>query len=117
MRSYRFLIRRLKWKDEQTYSIIVSIPITLSSPGDEELAVLEEDGVKGRYASVERILELPGDKVEWRMATSSSAGGLIPQFITDAVLPEAIAKVCVSLMMCRHTTKKECYLARTYHIS
>ena len=95
----------------------MSIPITLSSPGDEELAALEEKGVKGHYASVERILELPGDKVEWRMATSSSAGGLIPQFITDAVLPEAIAKVYFSLLRCQPTTKKKCYLARTYHFS
>ena len=84
----------------------MSIPITLSSPGDEELAVLEEKGVKGRYTSVERILELPGDKVEWRMATSSSAGGRIPQFITDAVLPEAIAKVYFTLLICRPTTEK-----------
>lgn len=71
----------------------MSIPINLSSPEDEDLAALEEKGVKGRYASIERILELPGDKVEWRMATSSSAGGLIPQFITDAVLAEAVSRV------------------------
>ena len=95
----------------------MSIPITLSSPGDEELAALEEKGVKGHYASVQCIVELPGDKVEWRMATSNSAGGLIPQFITDAVLPEAIAKVYFSLLICRPPTKKECYLARTYHFS
>lgn len=103
---YLFLIQRLKWKDKQTYSIVVSIPITLSSPGDEEFAVLEEKGVKGRYASIERILELPGDKVEWRMATSSSAGGRIPQFITDAVLPEAIAKVYFTLLIRQPTTEK-----------
>ena len=65
----------------------MSIPITLSSPEDEDLAALEEKSVKGRYASVERILELPGDKIEWRMALSSSPGGLIPQFITDSVVP------------------------------
>jgi len=54
--------------------------------------------VKGRYASVERILELPGDKVEWRVAASSSAGGWIPQFITDAVMPEALARVCLTFL-------------------
>ena len=83
----------------QTYRIIISVPITLSSPEDEDLAALEEKGVKGRYASVERILELPGDKVEWRMAVSSSAGGRIPQVITDAILPEAVAKVCLNFLI------------------
>ena len=77
----------------QTSRIIVSIPITLSSPEDEALAALEEKGVKGRYASVERILELPGDMIEWRMALSSSPGGLIPQFITDSVVPQEVSKV------------------------
>ena len=71
----------------------MSVPISLSSPEDEELATLEEKGVKGRYASVERILELPGDRVEWRMALASSPGGLIPQFITDSVVPQEVSKV------------------------
>lgn len=56
------------------FRIITSIPIDLSSPGDEELAKLEEKGVKAKYASVEQILELPDGKVEWKMATSSSPG-------------------------------------------
>lgn len=71
----------------------MSVPIVLSSPEDDELIALEEKGVKGRYASVERILELPGDKVEWRMAVSGSPGGLIPQFISDFVMPQEISKV------------------------
>jgi hypothetical protein len=79
----------------------VSIPINLSSPEDEALAALEEKGVKARYASVERILELPGDKVEWRMATASSAGGLIPQFLTDFALPEAVSKVILNISIHR----------------
>ena len=77
----------------------MSIPINLSSPEDEALAALEEKGVKGHYAGVERILELPGDKVEWRMATTSSAGGLIPQFLTDFVLAETVSKVILSILM------------------
>ena len=77
----------------------MSIPIDLSSPEDEALAALEEEGVKGRCASLQRILELPGDKIEWRMATTSSAGGLIPQFVTDSVLPEAVSKVIPSILM------------------
>lgn len=91
------LTGRLKRRGSRTHSIIVSIPIDLSSPEDEALAALEEKGVKGRYASVERILELPGDKVEWRMATCSSARGLIPQFLTDLALPEAISKVVLNI--------------------
>lgn len=82
----------------------MSIPITLSSPEDENLAALEEKGVKGRYASVERILELPGDKVEWRMAAASSAGGLIPQPVTDFAMPEAVSRVGPSPPMYRSTT-------------
>ena len=76
----------------------MSVPITLSSEEDEDLAALEEKGVKGRYASVERILELPGDKIEWRMAVSSSPGGLIPQFITDSVVPQEVSKVGSNLL-------------------
>lgn len=49
--------------------------------------------MKGRYASVESILELSGDRVEWRMAVSSSPGGLIPQFISDSVVPQEVSKV------------------------
>ena len=97
--SFSPLVRRLNGRGSQTYRIIVSIPIDLSSPEDETLAALEEKGVRGRYASVERILELPGDKVEWRMATSSSAGGLIPQFLTNFVLPEAVSKVILNFLM------------------
>jgi len=85
-------VKQLSEVDSKREGIIVSIPITLSSPEDEDLAALEEKGVKGRYASVERILELPGDKVEWRMAAASSAGGLIPQSITDFVMPEAVSR-------------------------
>jgi len=75
----------------------VSIPINLSSSEDEDLAALEEKGVKGRYASVERILELPGDKIEWRVALSSSPGGLIPQFINDSVMPQGVSHVRLNL--------------------
>lgn len=48
--------------------IIVSIPIDLSS--DPELSKLEEPGVRGLYAAVERIKELDDGKVEWRCAHS-----------------------------------------------
>ncbi|KAG6327390.1 hypothetical protein ID866_11699, partial [Astraeus odoratus] len=52
--------------------IIVSIPIDVSE--DEELAKLEKQAVRGRYAAVERLLELDNGEVEWRMATSATPG-------------------------------------------
>lgn len=51
--------------------IIVSIPIDLSS--DPELSKLEEPGVRGFYAAVERIKELDDGKVEWRCAHCRAA--------------------------------------------
>lgn len=74
-------------------SITVSIPVDLTSPGDEDLANLEDKGVRGRYVSVERILELENGNVEWRMATSSSPGGSIPTFIAESTMSSQIAKV------------------------
>lgn len=62
-------------------SIIVSIPIDLTG---DELAKLEEKGVKGRYVSVERIMELEDGNIEWRMATSSTPGGSIPSMFVEA---------------------------------
>ena len=62
--------------------MIVSIPVDLSP--DPELAKMEEKGVKARYASVELLTELESAKTEWKMATTSRAEGLIPQFLTEA---------------------------------
>jgi hypothetical protein len=73
--------------------IIVSLSIDLSSKGDEELAKLQEKGVKGRYVSVERIKELDNGNTEWRMATSSTPGGSIPNFIVESTMAKKIASV------------------------
>ena len=67
------------------------MPVDVSE--DPEAAKLEEKGVKGRYASVERILELDNGKVEWRMATSSTPGGNIPQFVADSSMASTISNV------------------------
>lgn len=75
--------------------IIISIPIDLSSSADSELAKLEEKGAKGRYVSVERIMELEGGKTEWLMATSSVAGGMIPQFMVESTMASKISEVCI----------------------
>jgi hypothetical protein len=68
---------------------VVSIPVDLT--GDAELAKLEEKGVKGRYVSVERIIELPDGGLEWRMATSSTPGGRIPTFISESAMAGKIS--------------------------
>lgn len=73
--------------------IIVSLAIDLSSKGDEDLLKLEEHGVKGRYVSVERIVELENGNTEWRMATSSSPGGSLPNFLVESTMAKKIASV------------------------
>jgi hypothetical protein len=75
-------------------SLFISIPVDLSS--DPELAKLEEKGVKGHYASVESIKELPNGNTEWRMATSSSPGGRLPTFIVDNTMASTISAVSTS---------------------
>lgn len=85
--------------------MIVSIPIDLSV--DEELAKIEEMGTKGRYVSVERLLELGDGKIEWRMATSSTPGGRIPSFVSEHSLPGQIAAVCTSPRTPCHITHSD----------
>lgn len=75
------------------FSIIVSIPIDVTGPGDEDLAKLEEKGVHGRYTSAERLSVLENGMIEWRMATSSTAGGNIPTFVAERSIDSSIAKV------------------------
>jgi Protein of unknown function (DUF3074) len=72
---------------------MVSIPVDLTVPGSEELLKLEESGVKGRYVSVERLIELENGKTEWRMATSSNPGGNIPGFLSESMMDDKIAQV------------------------
>ncbi|KAH8827018.1 hypothetical protein DL96DRAFT_1710171 [Flagelloscypha sp. PMI_526] len=70
--------------------LVVSIPVDLS--GDHEASQLEAAGVRGKYVSVEQLVELENGSVEWRMATSSSPGGRIPSFIVDSTMASTIAK-------------------------
>lgn len=49
--------------------------------------------MRGKYVSVELVREVEnGARVEWRMATSSDAGGNIPRFMTNSALPKSIAE-------------------------
>ncbi|KAI0005992.1 hypothetical protein BJV74DRAFT_875084 [Russula compacta] len=69
--------------------LFISIPVDLSS--DPELARLEEKGVRGSYASVESLKELPNGNTEWRMATSSSPGGRIPALVVEKTMASTIS--------------------------
>ncbi|KAF7294745.1 DUF3074 domain-containing protein [Mycena indigotica] len=84
--------------------LIVSIPVDLS--GDEELAKLEEKGVRGRYVSVERLLELPDGTTEWRMATSSTPGGSIPSYFVEKSMDSKIAEDVPHFMKWLHSLRK-----------
>jgi hypothetical protein len=75
---------------------VVSIPVDLFGPGDEDLAKLEEKVTKGRYVSIERLLESDDGTIEWRMATSSTPGGSIPNFITESSMPGQISAVNIT---------------------
>ncbi|KXN91502.1 hypothetical protein AN958_00764 [Leucoagaricus sp. SymC.cos] len=75
--------------------LIVSIPIDLSE--HKELQKYEEKGERAYYVSVERVKQLENGNVEWRMATSSDVGGLIPKFATEMSMPKSIAEVSISL--------------------
>uniref|UniRef100_A0A0W0FLB0 DUF3074 domain-containing protein n=1 Tax=Moniliophthora roreri TaxID=221103 RepID=A0A0W0FLB0_MONRR len=82
-------VTRLKETSPRS-GMIVSIPIDLSA--NHELEKLEQKGVKGRYVSVERLLELENGNTEWRMATSSTPGGLIPDFLVEQNMNSKISE-------------------------
>ncbi|KAF7363586.1 DUF3074 domain-containing protein [Mycena sanguinolenta] len=83
---------------------IVSIPVDLTE--DQELAKLEEKGVRGRYVSVERILELEDGTIEWRMATSSTPGGSIPTYFVESSMASQIAADVPHFMKWLHSLPK-----------
>ncbi|KAG2077974.1 hypothetical protein BDR04DRAFT_1226796 [Suillus decipiens] len=87
--------------------LMISIPVDLSGPGDEDLAKLEEKGTKGRYVSVERLLELDDGRVEWQMATSSTPGGSIPNFITEGSMPGQISADVPHFLKWFHTIRNK----------
>ncbi|TFK55064.1 hypothetical protein OE88DRAFT_1732340 [Heliocybe sulcata] len=84
--------------------LVISLPIDLG--GDPELLQLQEKGVMGRYVSVERILELDDGKVEWRMATSSTPGGRIPQFVAEKSMAGKISEDVPHFLHWFHTVRE-----------
>ncbi|KAG8878388.1 hypothetical protein FRB97_002551 [Tulasnella sp. 331] len=69
---------------------IISIPFDTTA--DEAMMAMEERGVRGKYAAVERIRELDDGTVEWRVATTTTVGGFVPDWITSRSVPSAIAE-------------------------
>lgn len=49
------------------------------------------ENCKGMYVSIEEVTRLETGGVQWTMATTSQAGGLIPNFLQRYALPGAIA--------------------------
>ncbi|KZT09643.1 uncharacterized protein LAESUDRAFT_722611 [Laetiporus sulphureus 93-53] len=102
-----FTVLQTTYRDDNSprTGLIVSIPIDLS--GDEELAKMEEKGVKGRYVSIERLVELDSGKVEWRMATSSTPGGKIPSFMAESTMDSTISKDVTHFLHWFHSVRSK----------
>jgi hypothetical protein len=73
---------------------VVQLPFSFTV-GTNETTKKIGNGVKGKYVSVERFRQLEGGKLEWIMATSSTPGGSIPDWLTERSIPGEIIKVFV----------------------
>ncbi|KIM20131.1 hypothetical protein M408DRAFT_148686 [Serendipita vermifera MAFF 305830] len=69
---------------------VLSTPVNVSS--DPEIAKEEYNATKGAFSAVERVKEMPDGSINWRMITTSTPGGYIPQFVVDRSLPAKIAE-------------------------
>jgi len=68
---------------------VISIPFDVGE--NEGLKALEEKGVRGRFTTVERLLEVDG-KVEWMAVTMNQIGGSIPNFISERGMPKQFSE-------------------------
>ncbi|OJD14059.1 hypothetical protein AJ78_05565 [Emergomyces pasteurianus Ep9510] len=82
---------------EPTGFINIQLPIHFSAIPSS--ISLPKGAIQAKYVSVEQVRILPeaGDsavpgKIEWIMATSANAGGLIPGFLQHSGIPTAIVK-------------------------
>jgi hypothetical protein len=65
---------------DSTSFLVVSIPY------DHPDAQPQKGFVRAKYASVEHVRVLPGNRgVEWRMIVTSDAGGRVPDLMTGAL--------------------------------
>ena len=76
---------------------VVSIPVPDFGDDPRSTLAAEPGALVAAYVSVERIRRLPGDgkkgdHIEWLMATSSDAGGVLPAWIQNIAMPAVIWK-------------------------
>ncbi|GLB42739.1 putative protein of unknown function (DUF3074) [Lyophyllum shimeji] len=76
--------------EQRRTGLMISIPVDLSS--SDNMVELEENGVKARRVQVERIEELGGGLLEWRLVTCEDPGGMIPRPCATRMTRERIAK-------------------------
>lgn len=82
-----------------TCRIAINIPVDLND-SDENLAVLEDLGVKGRFVSIEHLKEYEGGRIiEWRKILCGEFGGLIPRFCVRRSMPEKLAQVTFQILL------------------
>ncbi|KAG9056430.1 hypothetical protein FS842_010701 [Serendipita sp. 407] len=75
---------------------VMTVPIDVSS--EVELVQQEFRGTRGSYAAIEHVKELPDGGVNWRMITTSTPGGYIPQFIVEKQMPGKIKEDVAAFM-------------------
>ncbi|KAJ9112639.1 hypothetical protein QFC19_000659 [Naganishia cerealis] len=92
-RTFVFLLLTRELDSTLGSRVLMNISIPFDHPSCPPKQANEKHRVRGRYVSVECVREIEGgDKVEWLMATSSDAGGLIPQFLTNMSLAGKITE-------------------------
>ncbi|KIM20132.1 hypothetical protein M408DRAFT_334124, partial [Serendipita vermifera MAFF 305830] len=92
-RQFTFLITTHLETNSETglrTGYVMSIPVDTSS--DPELKQQEYTATKGAYSAIERVKEMPDESVNWRMITTSTPGGWVPQFLAELSIPGQIAK-------------------------
>jgi len=82
---------------------IISVPVDVSE--DAEMKAKEMKGTRGRYTSVELIKERQDGTLEWRMATASTPGGLIPKMVVEKSMPSQIEKDVTHFLEWLHKKK------------
>ncbi|KAF9483655.1 hypothetical protein BDN70DRAFT_276934 [Pholiota conissans] len=78
--------------------IVVTLPIDLGSRSTEELAVVEDRGIRGRCVSIEHILEIDGGFFEWRKVACRDPGGMIPKFWAQKHMAHEMAEESISFL-------------------
>jgi hypothetical protein len=72
--------------------VVAQIPVDGSRLPDPSPSGSGKKTVTGTYVCIERCERQPGNDVIWTMASSSAAGGNLPQFAQNMGIPGLIAK-------------------------